>query len=90
VITDNRLTESHVVHQIVKLMRWINANGVDFITGLSPNKRLNKQFILAIREAELKHRRPHPHCAPLSVKSVQSVVVSSVLRCSNMPQTRPS
>jgi len=44
-------------HTKPEVMRWLNANGVDFITGLSPNKRLNKQFVLAIREAELKHRR---------------------------------
>jgi hypothetical protein len=44
-------------HTKPDVMRWLNANGVDFITGLSPNNKLKELFILAIREAELKHQR---------------------------------
>jgi hypothetical protein len=44
-------------HTKPEVMRWLNANGVDFITGLTPNRKLSELFVLAIREAELKQRR---------------------------------
>jgi hypothetical protein len=47
--------DSH--HTKPQVMRWLKANGVDFITGLSPNSKLKELFVLAIREAELKHQR---------------------------------
>ena len=47
--------DSH--HTKPEVMRWLKANAVEFITGLSPNNKLKELFVLAIREAELKHQR---------------------------------
>jgi hypothetical protein len=47
--------DSH--HTKPEVMRWLKANAVEFITGLSPNSKLKELFVLAIREAELKHQR---------------------------------
>ena len=44
-------------HTKPAVIDWLNAHGVDFITGLSPNNKLKELFVLAIREAEIKHLR---------------------------------
>lgn len=47
--------DSH--HTKPEVMRWMDAHGIDFITGLSPNNKLKELFALAVREAEIKFRR---------------------------------
>jgi len=44
-------------HTKPQVMKWLDANNVEFATGLSPNKRLNELFALTIQEAEKKHQR---------------------------------
>ena len=44
--------DSH--HTKPEIMEWLEAHGVSFITGLSPNPVLNKLFALTIQEAEKK------------------------------------
>jgi len=39
------------------VMAWLDANGVQFVTGLGPNKKLKEMFALTIAEAEKKHQR---------------------------------
>ena len=39
------------------VLKWLDANSVEFATGLSPNKKLNELFALTIQEAEKKHQR---------------------------------
>lgn len=47
--------DSH--HTKPDVMTWMDANHVEFATGLSRNKKLSKLFALAIQEAEKKHQR---------------------------------
>jgi hypothetical protein len=44
-------------HTKPQVMKWLDANDVEFATGLSPNKKLNELFALTIQEAEKKHQR---------------------------------
>jgi len=44
-------------HTKPEVMKWLDANNVEFATGLSPNKRLSELFPLTIQEAEKKHQR---------------------------------
>jgi hypothetical protein len=44
-------------HTKPQVMKWLDANKVQFATGLSPNKRLSERFALTIQEAEKKHQR---------------------------------
>lgn len=51
--------DSH--HTKPAVMTWMEANNVEFATGLSRNKKLNELFTLAIKEAEKKFQRVgHP------------------------------
>lgn len=47
--------DSH--HTKPEVMEWLEAHGVAFITGLSPNPVLNKLFTLTIQEAEKKYEQ---------------------------------
>jgi hypothetical protein len=44
-------------HTKPEVMAWLDAHNVHFITGLTPNKKLNELFALTIQEAEKKHQR---------------------------------
>lgn len=44
-------------HTKPQVMKWQDANDVEFATGLSPNKKLNELFSLTVQEAEKKHQR---------------------------------
>ena len=44
-------------HTKPEVMKWLDANNVEFATGLSPNKKLNELFCLTIQEAEKKQQR---------------------------------
>lgn len=46
--------DSH--HTKPEVMQWLEAHGVEFITGLSRNRRLNALFAPTIRAAEKKYR----------------------------------
>jgi hypothetical protein len=51
--------DSH--HTKPAVMTWMEANNVEFVTGLSRNSKLNELFTLAIKEAEKKFQRAgHP------------------------------
>jgi hypothetical protein len=47
--------DSH--HTKPAVMSWMDANQVEFVTGLSRNTKLNELFTLAIKEAEKKFQR---------------------------------
>ena len=47
--------DSH--HTKPAVMRWMDAHGIDYITGLSPNNKLKELFALAVRETEIRFRR---------------------------------
>lgn len=47
--------DSH--HTKPAVMDWFEANRIDFITGLSPNSRLTKEFHLCINDAEKAYNR---------------------------------
>lgn len=44
-------------HTKPKVMEWMEAHDIDYITGLSPNKRLNALFTLTIQDAERKYQQ---------------------------------
>ena len=44
-------------HTKPEVMAWLDANGVQFVTGLSPNSKLNELFALTILEAQRKHQQ---------------------------------
>ncbi|MCB1101892.1 MAG: IS1380 family transposase [Kiritimatiellae bacterium] len=44
-------------HTKPEVMKWLDAHNVAFVTGLSPNKRLETIFKSTIRDAERKHQR---------------------------------
>jgi hypothetical protein len=44
-------------HTKPEVMKWLDANNVEFATGLSRNKKLNEMFSLTIQEAERKHQQ---------------------------------
>jgi hypothetical protein len=44
-------------HTKPEVMKWLDANNIEFATGLSPNKKLNEQFAFASQEAEKKYQR---------------------------------
>lgn len=46
--------DSH--HTKPEVMRWLEAHGIEFITGLGPNRRLDALFAQTIRAAEKKYR----------------------------------
>ena len=48
-----------MLKRIVRRIRraWLDANGVQFVTGLSPNSKLNELFALTILEAQRKHQQ---------------------------------
>ena len=47
--------DSH--HTKPEVMEWLEAHGVDYITGLSPNAKLATLFAETIRDAEVRYRR---------------------------------
>ena len=47
--------DSH--HTKPEVMSWMDAHGVEFVTALSRNKKLNELFTLAIQDAEKKYQR---------------------------------
>lgn len=44
-------------HTKPEVMAWLDANRVEFITGLNPNSKLKELFALTIREAQVKYQR---------------------------------
>lgn len=51
--------DSH--HSKPAVMTWMDANNVEFVTGLSRNTKLHERFALAIKEAEKKFKKAgHP------------------------------
>jgi hypothetical protein len=47
--------DSH--HSKPEVHAWCEANGVEFVTGLSPNRALNRQFEYAFEQARLKYKK---------------------------------
>ena len=55
-------TAAEIVSVLKRIRRrirrvWLDANGVQFVTGLSPNSKLNELFALTILEAQRKHQQ---------------------------------
>jgi hypothetical protein len=47
--------DSH--HTKPEVMSWMESKGVEYVTGLTPNKKLNELFSLTIEDAEKRYKR---------------------------------
>lgn len=57
--------DSH--HTKPEVMRWLEVHGIEFITGLGPNRRLEALFAQTIRSAEKKYREQPQMGRPVRV-----------------------
>lgn len=67
--------DSH--HTKPEVMDWMEANGIKFITGLSPNNRLRTLFETIIRSAEKKYREQRQIGRPVRVFACQYYAANS-------------